>query len=103
MEMTWGMAEREEKDKKGVSALSPMDRSKQKRRRLHITEDFIIFNIIIMAFHGQSCGKWKFHNCLYRPWNRANGAQKLDDGIIEVIGLTTYTLPLLQAGAHWGK
>ena len=33
-----------------------------------------------------------------RPWNRAHGVQKLDDGLIEVIGLTTYQLPLLQAG-----
>jgi hypothetical protein len=38
-----------------------------------------------------------------RPWNRANGVQKLDDGIIEVIGLTTYTLPLLQAGKYIHK
>ena len=33
-----------------------------------------------------------------RPWNSANGCQKLDDGLIEVVGLTTYQLPLLQAG-----
>ena len=33
-----------------------------------------------------------------RPWNSAAGAQRLDDGLIEVIGLTTYQMPLLQAG-----
>lgn len=35
-----------------------------------------------------------------RPWNRQCGEQKLDDGFIEVIGLTTYQLPLIQAGGH---
>lgn len=35
-----------------------------------------------------------------RPWNRACGEQRIDDGLIEVIGLTTYQLPLLQAGGH---
>ena len=35
-----------------------------------------------------------------RPWNRQYGEQKLDDGFIEVIGLTTYQLPLIQAGGH---
>ncbi|KAL0273107.1 UNVERIFIED_CONTAM: hypothetical protein PYX00_005861 [Menopon gallinae] len=37
-----------------------------------------------------------------RPWNRAAGAvdPATDDGLIEVIGLTTYQLPLLQAGGH---
>ncbi|KAK6625681.1 hypothetical protein RUM43_005980 [Polyplax serrata] len=37
-----------------------------------------------------------------RPWNRASGAvdPATDDGLIEVIGLTTYQLPLLQAGGH---
>merc|ERR1712223_28480 len=34
------------------------------------------------------------------PWNRASGEQLMDDGMIEVIGLTTYQLPLLQAGGH---
>ena len=34
----------------------------------------------------------------YRPWNSAQGKQRLDDGLIEVVGLTTYQLPLLQAG-----
>ena len=34
------------------------------------------------------------------PWNRASGDQRMDDGLIEVIGLTTYQLPLLQAGGH---
>ena len=33
-----------------------------------------------------------------RPWSRQFGEQRLDDGLIEVIGLTTYQLPLLQAG-----
>ena len=55
-----------------------------------------------------------------RPWNSAHGTQRLDDGecvtsctghstphltfpchvpgLIEVVGLTTYQLPLLQAG-----
>ena len=33
-----------------------------------------------------------------RPWNSSCGKQKLDDGLIEVVGLTTYQLPLLQAG-----
>ncbi|CAB4067040.1 dgkA [Lepeophtheirus salmonis] len=35
-----------------------------------------------------------------RPWNRGNGEQRIDDGLIEVMGLTTYQLPLLQAGGH---
>ncbi|KAK4320556.1 hypothetical protein Pmani_008562, partial [Petrolisthes manimaculis] len=35
------------------------------------------------------------------PWNRSSGIeQQTDDGIIEVIGLTTYQMPLLQAGGH---
>ena len=33
-----------------------------------------------------------------RPWDSSKGSQKLDDGLIEVVGLTTYQLPLLQAG-----
>lgn len=38
-----------------------------------------------------------------RPWPTANttfSKPKTDDGLIEVIGLTTYQLPLLQAGGH---
>lgn len=35
-----------------------------------------------------------------RPWNPGAGEQRIDDGLIEVIGLTTYTLPLLQARGH---
>lgn len=36
------------------------------------------------------------------PWNNASGQHKpsTDDGMIEVVGLTTYQLPLLQAGGH---
>lgn len=34
------------------------------------------------------------------PWDRSKGDQRMDDGLIEVIGLTTYQLPLLQAGGH---
>uniref|UniRef100_T1JHM2 Diacylglycerol kinase n=1 Tax=Strigamia maritima TaxID=126957 RepID=T1JHM2_STRMM len=37
------------------------------------------------------------------PWNSQNSGfepQRTDDGLIEVIGLTTYQLPLLQAGGH---
>ncbi|XP_047003270.1 eye-specific diacylglycerol kinase isoform X3 [Schistocerca americana] len=36
------------------------------------------------------------------PWNRAGGNVEpaTDDGLIEVVGLTTYQLPLLQAGGH---
>ncbi|XP_065205629.1 eye-specific diacylglycerol kinase-like isoform X2 [Planococcus citri] len=34
------------------------------------------------------------------PWNRAYNEQATDDGLIEVVGLTTYQLPLLQAGGH---
>ncbi|XP_071452810.1 eye-specific diacylglycerol kinase isoform X2 [Hetaerina americana] len=36
------------------------------------------------------------------PWNRAAGSIEpaTDDGMMEVIGLTTYQLPLLQAGGH---
>lgn len=35
------------------------------------------------------------------PWNRGYGIeQATDDGLIEVVGLTTYQLPLLQAGGH---
>ena len=33
-----------------------------------------------------------------RPWNNGKGEQRMDDGRIEVMGLTTYTLPRLQAG-----
>ena len=32
-----------------------------------------------------------------RPWNRQFGDQRLDDGLIEVIGLTTYQMPMIQA------
>lgn len=35
------------------------------------------------------------------PWaNSSGGKQATDDGLIEVVGLTTYQLPLLQAGKH---
>lgn len=36
------------------------------------------------------------------PWNNSGGQQipATDDGLIEVVGLTTYQLPLLQAGKH---
>ncbi|XP_059353588.1 eye-specific diacylglycerol kinase-like isoform X2 [Daphnia carinata] len=35
------------------------------------------------------------------PWNRAHGQEAAtDDGLIEVVGLKTYQLPLLQAGGH---
>ncbi|KAK9722559.1 Ankyrin repeats (3 copies) [Popillia japonica] len=36
------------------------------------------------------------------PWNRSMGATEpsTEDGLIEVVGLTTYQLPLLQAGGH---
>ena len=33
-----------------------------------------------------------------RPWSSGKGEQRIDDGRIEVMGLTTYTLPRLQAG-----
>jgi len=35
-----------------------------------------------------------------RPWDPTKGEQRVDDGLIEVIGLTTYQMPLLQAGSH---
>ncbi|KAJ8983903.1 hypothetical protein NQ317_006707, partial [Molorchus minor] len=37
-----------------------------------------------------------------RPWNRSMGTSEpsTEDGLIEVVGLTTYQLPLLQAGGH---
>ncbi|XP_025162686.1 eye-specific diacylglycerol kinase isoform X2 [Harpegnathos saltator] len=37
-----------------------------------------------------------------RPWGAGNGTREpaMDDGLIEVVGLTTYQLPLLQAGGH---
>ena len=35
-----------------------------------------------------------------RPWDNSKGDQRIDDGLIEVIGLTTYQLPMLQAGSH---
>jgi len=35
-----------------------------------------------------------------RPWNRQFGEQRLDDGLLEVIGVTTYQFPLLLAGGH---
>ncbi|XP_026467404.1 eye-specific diacylglycerol kinase-like [Ctenocephalides felis] len=36
------------------------------------------------------------------PWNKSGGTYEpmTDDGLIEVVGLTTYQLPLLQAGGH---
>ncbi|XP_049545333.1 eye-specific diacylglycerol kinase-like [Anopheles darlingi] len=36
------------------------------------------------------------------PWNKSGGQFEpaIDDGLIEVVGLTTYQLPLLQAGGH---
>ncbi|XP_070500338.1 eye-specific diacylglycerol kinase [Chironomus tepperi] len=36
------------------------------------------------------------------PWNKSGGQYEpaTDDGLIEVLGLTTYQLPLLQAGGH---
>ncbi|XP_021191867.1 eye-specific diacylglycerol kinase isoform X3 [Helicoverpa armigera] len=36
------------------------------------------------------------------PWNKSGGAfePSTEDGLIEVVGLTTYQLPLLQAGGH---
>lgn len=36
------------------------------------------------------------------PWNKSGGQYEpsTDDGYIEVVGLTTYQLPLLQAGGH---
>ncbi|XP_058053699.1 eye-specific diacylglycerol kinase [Anopheles bellator] len=36
------------------------------------------------------------------PWNKSGGQfePSTDDGMIEVVGLTTYQLPLLQAGGH---
>lgn len=37
-----------------------------------------------------------------RPWGAGSGTREpaMDDGLIEVVGLTTYQLPLLQAGGH---
>ncbi|XP_026765016.1 eye-specific diacylglycerol kinase isoform X2 [Galleria mellonella] len=36
------------------------------------------------------------------PWNKSGGSfePSTEDGLIEVVGLTTYQLPLLQAGGH---
>lgn len=37
------------------------------------------------------------------PWNKSGGQYddpSTEDGLIEVVGLTTYQLPLLQAGGH---
>ena len=36
------------------------------------------------------------------PWGAASGTKEpsTEDGLIEVVGLTTYQLPLLQAGGH---
>ncbi|CAH2257285.1 jg26107 [Pararge aegeria aegeria] len=36
------------------------------------------------------------------PWNKSGGTSEpsTEDGLIEVVGLTTYQLPLLQAGGH---
>nr|XP_032512298.1 eye-specific diacylglycerol kinase-like isoform X2 [Danaus plexippus plexippus] len=36
------------------------------------------------------------------PWNKSGGSSdpSTEDGLIEVVGLTTYQLPLLQAGGH---
>ena len=43
---------------------------------------------------------WPSYSSGTRPWNRQFGEQRMDDGLIEVIGLTTYQMPLLQAGGH---
>jgi len=36
------------------------------------------------------------------PWSASSGTREpaMDDGLIEVVGLTTYQLPLLQARGH---
>ncbi|XP_017851548.1 eye-specific diacylglycerol kinase isoform X2 [Drosophila busckii] len=34
------------------------------------------------------------------PWNVSYGKPTIDDGLMEVVGLTTYQLPMLQAGMH---
>ncbi|XP_032594328.1 eye-specific diacylglycerol kinase isoform X2 [Drosophila grimshawi] len=36
------------------------------------------------------------------PWNDSHGPTKptIDDGLMEVVGMTTYQLPMLQAGMH---
>lgn len=52
--------------------------------------------------------KLLLHSNLYsygggtHPWNNSssNILPSTDDGMIEVVGLTTYRLPMLQAGAH---
>lgn len=47
-----------------------------------------------------------YNACSYgggtHPWNKSGGQYEptTDDGMIEVVGLTTYQLPLLQAGGH---
>ena len=35
-----------------------------------------------------------------RPWSKAAGDQRIDDGLIEVIGLSTYQLPFLQVSVY---
>ena len=35
-----------------------------------------------------------------RPWSKAAGDQRIDDGLIEVIGLSTYQLPFLQVSFY---
>ena len=39
-----------------------------------------------------------------RPWSKAAGEQRIDDGLIEVIGLSTHQLPMLQVNIFktWG-
>ena len=51
-----------------------------------------VLAVIFLNIHHYSSGT--------RPWNRQFGEQRLDDGLLEVIGVTTYQFPLLLAGGH---
>ena len=41
-----------------------------------------------------------FKNLGTRPWSKAAGEQRIDDGLIEVIALDNFDLAVLQAGGH---
>ena len=60
----------------------------------------LIINPTSISYCRQYYHRTKIFNACHipgtRPWSRAAGEQRIDDGLIEVVGLTTYQLPILQ-------
>nr|CAD7439032.1 unnamed protein product [Timema bartmani] len=71
--------------------------TKKKRATLLTEHDLREGEMILPSVHFEGIYGGGTH-----PWNRAGGNTEpaTDDGLIEVVGLTTYQLPLLQAGGH---